>query len=85
MLFCMDLLEAAKLLAKDNDVGKTTLKVPKGTSDYQAAWIMDAEEDDDSEDDDDDDDDMEESEDDADGVGKCLLTIISLIEIYSEK
>ena len=42
---------------------KRLLRVPKGTSDYQASWIFDAEEvdqgDDDENDDDDDDDDDE--------------------------
>ena len=40
---------------------KRLLRVPKGTSDYQASWIFDAEEvDQDDEDDDDDDEDDDE-------------------------
>ena len=39
-----------------NNNGKVTKRVPKGTSAYQAAWIVDSEDEDYSEDDDEDDD-----------------------------
>lgn len=50
--------EAAALLAKEDNVEKVTRKVPKGMSEYQAAWIVDEE--------DDENDDSEESDIDSD-------------------
>ena len=48
---------------KEAESKKRLLKVPRGTSNYQATWIFDAEEvDRESEDDDDDDDDDENDE-----------------------
>ena len=41
---------------------KRLLKVPKGTSDYQASWIFDAEEVDQDDEDDDDDNDEDDDE-----------------------
>ena len=41
---------------------KRLLRVPKGTSDYQASWIFDAEEVDQDDEDDDDDDDEDDAE-----------------------
>jgi len=63
--------EAAALLAKD-DEEKPVKKIPKGMSEYQAAWIVDEDEDneDDEDDEDSDDDDSMDSEGD-DRMAEC--------------
>lgn len=57
---------------------KRLLKVPKGTSDYQASWIFDAEEVDQDDEGDDDDDDYDDEDD--DGVCCIRFTFMCLCE-----
>ena len=52
---------AAEAIVEDSKK-KKTIRVPKGTSEYQAAWIMDQLEDGDEEDEDDEDDDSEDED-----------------------
>jgi len=64
--------EAAALLEKEEEEQKTK-KIPKGMSEYQAAWIVD-EEDENEDDDDSDDDDMDDSDmdsEDDDNMAEC--------------
>lgn len=53
---------------EDRPQAVKTKRVPKGTSQYQAAWIVDSEDEDYSEEDDDDDDDMDMIQEDEEDV-----------------
>jgi len=69
-----ELLEAEK---EQREKSKRVVKVPKGTSEYQAAWIVDHAENDDDESGDDDDEEDDEEDDDMEEEGTKNLDAVS--------